>query len=410
MNELNELNELNALKKIRNLLGGALAAGALISTLSCSGNTNTTGPAPPLPTGQNGSLNLYVPTPTKTYAGCYVADTVVCVTPPTTPTTGTAPVTALGTEYVSSSASYLLVGDASGNVTAWTTNGMTPPSTTPASCSGLPSTTITGIAGVVVGSSYDVYAVSGSTLYLYSASSSPCNSSPSPSGNVGLGTGSTVGLAVANGYVYGITSQGQYFSVAQGSPLTSSPSLSPLPNTPSTASIGGITADQNGIIFVTDHANSAIYAFYANSNGTLSSIGGTLTGNADISNPKAITTVYGINPTASYCTTGPCEFLYVTNYSGAIAQFVLSINGTAPSYSVGYNEFNAPYIQCEIINPVAMASFANAGGEPGIGNTGSALVPYVFLGQNGTTTGPCFTVTTGTSYGNGVTAYVPTNE
>ncbi|MHB8543530.1 MAG: hypothetical protein ACYC9S_05950 [Leptospirales bacterium] len=407
------MNELNALKKIRNLLGGALAAGALISTLSCSGNTNTTGPAPPLPTGQNGSLNLYVPTPTKTYAGCYVADTVVCVTPPTTPTTGTAPVTALGTEYVSSSASYLLVGDASGHVTAWTTNGMTPPSTTPASCSGLPSTTITGIAGDFVSSFYDVYAVSGSTLYLYSTSSSPCHASPSsPSSSVGLGTGSTVGLAVANGYVYGITSQGQYFSVAQGSTLPSLLSLSPLPNTPSTASIGGITADQNSILFVTDHANSAIYAFYANSNGTLTSIGGTLTGNADISNPKAITTVSGINPTASYCTTGPCEFLYVTNYSGAIAQFVLSINGNAPSYSVGYNEFNAPYIQCEIINPVAMASFADAGAETGISSssTGTAVVPYVFLGQDGTTTGPCFDVLSSSTFGNGVTAYVPTNE
>ncbi|MHB8421820.1 MAG: hypothetical protein ACYDAM_03470 [Leptospirales bacterium] len=405
------MNELNALKKIRNLLGGALAAGALISTLSCSGNTNTTGPAPPLPTGQNGSLNLYVPTST-TYAGCYVADTVACVVPPATPTTGTASVTALSTEYVSSSsASYLLVGDASGYVTAWTTSRMAPPAT-PAPCSSthLPST-ITGIAGVVVGTSYDVYAVSGSTLYLYSASSFPCNSPPTPS-NAGLGTGSTVGLAVANGYVYGITAQGQYFSVAQGSTLPSSLSLSPLPNTPSTASIGGITADQNGIIFATDHANSAIYAFYANSNGTLSSIGGTLTGNADISNPKAITTVSGINPTASYCTTGPCEFLYVTNYSGAIAQFVLSINGNAPSYSVGYNEFNAPYIQCEIINPVAMASFADAGAETGISSssTGTAVVPYVFLGQDGTTTGPCFDVLSSSTFGNGVTAYVPTNE
>ena len=202
-----------------------------------------------------------------------------------------------------------------------------------------------------------------------------------------------------------MTSSGQYYSVAPGSvSLTSSTTTFPkLPNLPSTALIGGITADSNGIIFVTDYANSAIYAYYANSNGTLSPINGTFSGNVDITNPKAITTVYAPNGTSNGCTTGPCEFLYVTNYSYAVVQLSLSINGSGTSTSVGYTEFNAPYTSCEIISPVAMTSFMNVV-SPTISNT----TPWVFIGQNGKeASSSCFGQTT---YGDSVTAYKLTGE
>ncbi|MHB1286846.1 MAG: hypothetical protein ACYCYP_09870 [Leptospirales bacterium] len=390
------------MKRIRRLLGDTLTAAALCAIFACSGNTNTTGPAPPLPTGQNGSLNLY----TTTNAGCYVSDNIVCAAPPS----GTAAVTALGTDYVSSSASYLLVGDKAGKVTAWTTNGTNPPATTPTPCNSGVSTPITGVAAYINGTTNDVYFVTGTTLYLNTGtSSSPCPTTTANTVTTPLPSG-TVGLVVSGNTVYGITSTRQYFSVTGGATTLLSNNQS-LPNIPSTASIGGVTADHNGIIFVTDHANSAIYAFYAdNTTGTLTLINGTLSGNADISNPKAITTVYALNATQNYCTTGPCEFLYVTNYSNAIAQFVISVNANGASSSVGYNEFNAPYYQCEIINPIAMTSFSNAGAESGIGNTGSATVPYVYLGQNGTTSGPCFTVGSTATFGNGVTAYIPYGE
>jgi hypothetical protein len=250
-------------------------------------------------------------------------------------------------------------------------------------------------------SSINVYFVSDGTLE--SASLSLASSTPTcaiSNGDIGT-TGSVVGLALANGYVYGISSTGKYFSILAGS--TSSPSTpTTLPNLPSTATIEGMTADQNGIVFVTDYVNSAIYAYYAHSNGTLSSINGNFSGNVDITNPKAITTVYAPYGTSNGCpngSSGPCEFLYVTNYSSAVVQLVLSVSGSGTSTSIGYTEFNAPYTDCEIINPLAMTSFSNVNATP------TLAAPWVFIGQNGTSAGPCQGLSSGTTYGNGVTAY-----
>ena len=355
---------------------------------SCSGNTNTSGPAAPLPTGQNGALNLW----RSTDAGCYVPDgTGSCPT-------GTNQVTALATQTVSATSQYLYVGDSQGNVYAWTASSS--PSNT-ATCSFGFSSSVNGLASSLLSSTYDVYAVSGSSLKIISNSGSPCGSS-SPTTISISPSGTTVGLAVADGYVFGITSTGQYYSVAAGaSSLTQTPTT--LPNLPSTATIGGITADQNAIVFATDYANSAIYAYYANSNGTLTQINGTFSGNVDVTNPRAITTVYAPNATSTGCTTGPCEFLYVTNYSYAVVQLALSINGSGTSTSVGYTEFNAPYTSCEIINPIAMTSFTNVV-NPTIPNS----TPWVFIGQDGTeTSSSCFGQT---SYGNSVTAYTLSGE
>lgn len=358
---------------------------------SCSGSTNATGPAAPLPTGQNGSLALW----TTTDAGCYVSDNATACS---SSVTGSNQITALATQTVSSSTLYLLVGDNQGNVDAWSATS-SPSSPITCSFSSFSGSPVNGLVSVDSSGTYYTYAVAGSNLEVNSGS--PCSSSSNTIISSTLG-GTTVGLAVANGYIYGVNSTGQYFSVAAGaSVFTQTPTT--LPKLPSTATIGGVTADQNGIVFMTDYANSAIYAYYANSNGTLTRINGTLSGNVDVTNPKAITTVYAPNPTSTGCTTGSCEFLYVTNYSQAVVQFVLSISGSGTSYSVGYTEFNAPYTSCEIINPVAMTSFPNVV-SPAI----SSSIPYVYIGENGTTThSSCFGET---SFGNNVTAYNLTGE
>jgi hypothetical protein len=356
---------------------------------SCSGNTNSTGPAAPLPTGQNGALTLW----TTTKAGCYVSDGSSNSCP-----SGTNPVTALATQTVSASSQYLYVGDSQGNIYAWTASSSSPSTVATCSFSSFSGSPVLGLASYLTSSIYYVYAVDGTTLEVNSGSTPPCSTSSSSSISSSL-PASTVGLAIANGYVFGVTSTGQYYSVAAGI-ITTSLTQSPitLPNLPSTATIGGITADQKGIVFVTDHANSAIYAYYANSDGTLTQINGTYSGNVDVTNPRAITTVFAPNATSTGCTTGSCEFLYVTNYSYAVVQLVLSISGSAPNFSVGYTEFNAPYTSCEIINPVAMTSFTK------IANN----TPWVFIGQNGTeASSSCFGQT---AYGDSVTAYNLTGE
>ncbi|MHB1934427.1 MAG: hypothetical protein ACYCR5_08625 [Leptospirillum sp.] len=357
---------------------------------SCSGSTNSTGPAPPLPTGQNGSLELWN---VINNTGCYVPDGTNTCSAGSTGTTGTSHVTALATQTVSASSLYLLVGDDQGNVYAWNASS-TPSSPVTCSFSFSAGTSVNGLASVSSSGTTYVYAVAGSSLKV-NLGATICAGTSIPTISPSL-AGTTVGLAVANNYIYGVNSAGQYFSVAAGaSTLTQSPTT--LPNLPSTATIGGVTADRYGIVFVTDYANSAIYAYYA-SNGTLTRINGTLTGNVDVTNPKAITTVYAPTPTSTGCTTGSCEFLYVTNYSQAVVQFVLSFSGSGTSFSVGYTEFNAPYTSCEIINPVAMTSFLNVV-SPSISNT----IPYVYIGENGSTTSSsCFGETT---FGNNVTAY-----
>lgn len=364
---------------------------------SCSGNTNSTGPAPPLPTGQPGALYLWK----TTNAGCYVPDGTGSCPPSGT----TYSVTALATQVVSSSSQYLYVGDSQGNVYAWTASSSAPSTVAPCSFGFSSGTFVNGLASYFSSSTYYVYAVDGSNLEVNSGSSSPCSSSSSYSTiSSSLPTSTpTVGLAIANGFVFGVTSTGQYYSVAAGNTTSLTQTPTPLLNLPSTATIGGITADQKGIVFMTDYANSAIYAYYANSNGTLTRINGTFSGNVDVTNPRAITTVHAPNPTSSGCTTGACEFLYVTNYSYAVVQLVLSISGTAPNFSVGYTEFNAPYTSCEIIDPVAMTSFPNVV-NPSI----SSNIPWVFIGQNGTeTSSSCFGAS---NYGDSVTAYDLTGE
>ena len=163
---------------------------------SCSGNTNSTGPASPLPTGQNGSLKLW----TGTNAGCYVLDDgSPCAPSPS----GTNPITAVST--VTSgflSPNYLLVGDSVGNLTAWSVPNSS--STTPSSSSAVPcgSTNfkIQGVAAQYGSSSSTIYVVSSGTLESFSLTTSSCTVSSSSIGT----TGSVVGLALADGYVYGI--------------------------------------------------------------------------------------------------------------------------------------------------------------------------------------------------------------
>ena len=224
-----------------------------------------------------------------------------------------------------------------------------------------------------------------------------------------------VATSVVNGstsYVYGITSTGSYFSFQAGT-TPSSLSLQALPSgLPSTVNITAITADKYGYLYVTDTANpngnpGSIYVFYSN-NGTLQLIATFNTGNFnDLNNPTAITTYVGNNPSQQYCTTGQCEFIEVANGNGNIMQLIMPVPGFAGANpSISLNEFNAPYANCEVYNTGAMTSFPDATLTGIAGNT----VPYVYIGQNGTKTGPCLGVISTNTFGNSVTAYLSKGE
>lgn len=398
------------LKTGQSTLRGILSVFLILIVVSCSSG-NSTGPAAPLPTGQTGSIYLYTPT-SSTAAGCYAESAgTVCTNTPA----GANAITALDTE-VAGSSHYLFVGDAGGHVYGWTvTNLSTASVATNCSASTLPSS-IAGIATYYSGTTSYVYSVSPTGDLYLSSGTIPCAPSGTSFGSVsGLSSSKVIGLATSyNGsttYIYGITSIGQYFSFqATTSPATVS--LQTPTNLPTTMNITSVTADKYGYLYVTDKANpngnpGSIYVFYSN-NGTLQLIATFNTGNFnDLNNPTAITTYVGSNASQNYCTTGQCEFIEVANGNGNIMQLIMPVPGFAGANpSIALNEFNAPYANCEVYNTGAMTSFPDATLTGIAGNT----VPYVYIGQNGTKTGPCLSVASGTLFGNSVTAYLSNGE
>jgi hypothetical protein len=400
------------LKTRQSTLRGILSVVLILVFGSCSSG-NSTGPAAPLPTGQTGSIYLYTPT-TSTAAGCYAeSGTIACTSTPK----GSNAITALATEVANSNL-YLLVGDAAGNLNTWTVSNKTTPSavTGTSTCTAL-SVSIAGISTFFDGSNSYVYYASQAGALEQSKGTVPCVSSSNTTlPSVSVGASKVIGMATSyNGsttYIYGITSVGQYFSFQAGTTPTSL-SLQALPSgLPSTVNITAITADKYGYLYVTDTANpsgnpGSIYVFYSN-NGTLQLIATLNIGNFnDLNNPTAITTYVGNNGSQNYCTTGPCEFIEVANGNGNIMQLIMPVPGFAGSgASISLSEFNAPYANCEVYNTGAMTSFPDATLTGIAGNT----VPYVYIGQNGTKTGPCLSVTSSQTFGNSVTAYLSNGE
>ena len=359
----------------------------------CSGSTNFSGSTPALPSGQTGSVVPLGAAP----GDCYVSDTSSCSS--TTGPKGTAKITALATVAYSSS-NALFVGDADGNISYVTVPATSSPPT-PTTCL-KPTGSIVSLA-MIPGSSIPT----GTLFYATTNGVHDINITSSCPGS-GSGTSTTVtspSVLTYNSFttqIVGVTTTGASFT------CTSIPSCTtpvPLPNFQgTTVHVTAIASDpQYPVVYLTTSTNGS-YAvnIYSVSGSTLSFLGSYNGG--ELNAPEGIAVFHGPNPTQNYCTntTGGCYFLDVANAGdNALTQYVLTytLSGNTPT-GVSLNQYNGAYLGCELFDPAALAAIAN----PALG------APAVFLGENGTSVGPCLGVGSGTSFGNNVTAYTVTGE
>ena len=361
----------------------------------CSGATNFSGSTPALPTGQTGSVVPLGAAP----GNCYIPGGS---TSPCSPSLylGTSGITALATVAYSSSSNALFLGDANGNisyVTVPATSSPPPPTT----CL-TPTGSIVSLA-MIPGSSIPT----GTLFYATTNGVHDINITSSCPGS-GSGTSTTVTSPSVLTYnsqtsqIVGVTTTGASFT------CTSTPSCTtpvPLPNFQgTTVHVTAIASDpQYPVVYVTTSTNGS-YAvnIYSVSGSTLSFLGSYNGG--ELNAPEGIAVFHGPNPTQNYCTntTNGCNFLDVANAGdNALTQYVLTytLSGNVPT-GVSLNQYNGAYLGCELFDPAALAAIAN----PALG------APAVFLGENGTSVGPCLGVGSGTSFGNNVTAYTVTGE
>ena len=357
--------------------GAVLLLAATLFLGGCSGNTNSSGPAAPLPTGQIGSIEAV----NLANGNCYVSDTASCST---NSSTGTSPITALAT-LVSSGTHYLYQGDGGGKIYYAQVSGTALPSPTTCSLSAT-----SPIQALAVSPTALIYSTS-SGVY-YNQIIPPCtNSSPYSNSNITL----TSGLAYAAGEFVGVTSNAQYFTCS----TTSCTSPTALPNLQDTnPNITAIATDPSNtsIVYILSQGSSTnrIYFYYVS--GSSLSYMGNYSG-VELNYPSGIALFQGNNPTSNYCTTGSCTFMDVTNTGNStITQYVLTYSGSGPQTSVSVNQFNNAYFNCDLINSSAIAAFSSAITYPN---------PSVFVGEQGKSTGPCFNITSGTTFGNNTTAY-----
>jgi hypothetical protein len=357
----------------------------------CSGSTNFSGSTPALPSGQTGSVFPLGAAP----GDCYVSDISSCSS--TTGYQGTAKITALATVAYSSS-NALFVGDANGNI-SYVTVPASSSLQTPTTC--LTATrsilSLAMIPGTSIPAGTLFYSTSNGVFYQAITSSCP-----------GSGTLTTITSSSVLTYnssatqIVGVTTAGAYFTCST-TPSCTTPV--PLPNFQgATVHVTAIASDpQYPVVYVTTSTNGS-YAvnIYSVSGQTLSFLGSYNGG--ELSAPAAIAVFHGPNPTQNYCTntTGGCNFLDVANAGdNALTQYVLTytLSGNVPT-GVSLNQYNGAYMGCEFFDPGALAAIAN----PAVG------AAAVFLGENGTSLGPCLGVGSGTSFGNNVTAYTVTGE
>ena len=361
-------------------LGAAplLLAGALLFS-ACSGNTNSSGPAAPLPTGQTGSIAALSNT-----GNCYVSDpgTSSCSA---TSYEGTNPITALATTPTGTQ--YLYLGDSAGNISYSTT----PPTAT--SC-------LAGtkkILALAAGGTTLVYATSGG-IYTKTL---PCTVGQTLTTSISNVSGLTYN-ASATVFV-GVTSNAQYFICNTSSCPTTNISLPNLQDT--SPNITAIASDPTqSIVYILSIGSSTnrIYSYYVNGNNTLTYLGNY--SGTELNYPAGIALFQGANPTQNYCTSGSCTFMDVTNTGNAtVTQYVLTYSGSGAQTSVSINQFNNAYFDCDLINSAAIAAFPTP--------TSNLLPkPDVFVGEQGTSYGSCKGTSSTASYGNNVTAYTVTGE
>lgn len=362
----------------------------------CSGSTNFSGSTPALPSGQTGSVVPLGAAPGNCYLSGAASRITTCS--PSAPL-GTSGITALATVAYSSS-NALFVGEANGNISYVTVLATSAPPTTISSC-------ITGSGSPVL----SLALIPGSTtpgilFYATSQGVFDLNTSSCPSSGTGTSTPITSSSVLTynppTSQIVGVTTAGDSFTCSSA-PSCTTPV--PLPNFQgATVHVTAIASDpQYPVVYVTTSRNGS-YAvnIYSVSGPTFSFLGSYNGG--ELSAPAAIAVFHGPNPTQNYCTntTGGCNFLDVANAGdNALTQYVLTytLSGNVPT-GVSLNQYNGAYLGCEFFDPGALAAIAN----PAVG------APAVFLGENGTSLGPCLGVSSGTSFGNNVTAYTVMGE
>ena len=365
----------------------------------CSGSTNFSGSTPALPNGQTGSVVPLGAAP----GNCYFSGGTPSTCSTSTPL-GTSGITALATVAYGTAPSQtnaLFVGEANGAISYVTVPTTSAPPTTINSCvtgSGFPVLSLALIPGSATPGI--LFYASSAGVTFETAGTSNCTTL---SGSSGIATSSVLTYNSKTSQIVGVTTAGAYFTCSS-TPSCTAPAV-PLPNFKgATVHVTAIASDpQYPVVYVTTSTNGS-YAvnIYAVSGTTLSSLGSYSGG--ELSAPAGIAVFHGSNPAQNYCTntTGGCNFLYVVNAGdNALTQYVLTytLSGGTPT-GVSLNQFNGAYLGCDLFDPSALTAIAN----PALG------APAVFLGENGTSLGPCLGVANGTSFGNNVTAYTVMGE
>ena len=371
----------------RGLRGGALLllSGSLLLA-NCSGNSNSSGPAAPLPTGQTGSISAI----SANTGNCYISDANLCTTGSYK---GANPITALAT-LVSGTTNYVYLGDGAGKIYYY--DPVT--STTPPTPTGCATTGSTKILALAASASTLLYATSGG---LETFTTPPCTTGPT---SISTTITNTSGLTynTSTGEFIGVTSSNYYFTCS----TTACTSPAVLPNLQDTSpNITAIASDPTlSIVYILSIGSSTnrIYYYYV-SGSTLTYLGNY--SGIELNNPLGIALFQGYNPTQNYCTSGHCTFLDVTNTGNdTITQYVLTYSGSGAQTSVSINQFNNAYFDCDMINSSAIAAF------PTYGSNNLLTQPNVFIGEQGTSYGPCLGLSSSTQYGNNVTAYTVVGE
>ena len=368
--------------------GAVLLLAAPLFLGGCSGNTNSSGPAAPLPTGQTGSIS-----PNSGNDGnCYVSDTSACAA---SSYTGANSITALATLEGTGTSNYLYLGDSAGDI-EYSVTSTNAPTTAPTQCGTESGTKILALAA---NSTALLYATSGG---IYITGSTTCSTGSQPT-SISSSITNVSGLTYAAGEFVGVTSKAQYFTCSTGSctPLQRLPSLQDTsPNITAIASDPNPTRSLVYILSIGASTNR-IYFYYVSGN-TLTYLGNY--SGLELNYPSGIALFRGANPTQNFCTSAPCTFMDVTNTGNStITQYVVSRSGSGAQTSVSVNQFNNAYFDCDLINSAAIAAFPNY-------RSSNLLLPTpdVFVGEQGLSSGPCLGAS-GT-FGNNVTAYTVVGE
>ena len=396
---------------------------AVLATFSaCSGSNNTSSTPIPLPNGQAGSLI----TANGNLADCFATTAsaspyLTLCTGTSSPAAGSEGVTALNTFVSSSSLPVLVVGANNGAVNVVPNVDSTSSSPIPCTTSSSPTYAISAVAGVATSSGANIFAASGNMLYGFTYSSSSCNAFSSNS-SISISSGTITGLGIVNNVLFGVTSSGSYFAISGANALTGFSSfttqLTTLPNYPvSGPIIKGMAIDPNGLVFFADASTNTannggqitIYHVSSSNPNTLSpnnvqSYSGNNNGVA-MSDPIGIAVSETTITNSNYCSTAPCDYIYLLNIGNSIQQYVMPVP-TPINGGVSINPFNLPYTGCEMTDPVALTSFPALNQSPF--STQSQTGPFVFLGNKSLSSlGPCSGATT---YGNNVVSYGITGQ